>query len=414
LQPLSLFIGRRYLRAKRQNNFISFISLVSMAGIALGIAALITVLSVMNGFQKEVRAKILGVTSHIQVMGFENGLTNWRDVIDVSKRQPEIAGAAPFVMGQGMLTYSQTPRGVGVRGIDPVQENDVADIGANMKIGALTDLKPDEYGIVLGAELARALQVSMGTKLQLLIPQGSVTPAGMVPRMRSFTVVGIFSSGHYDYDLNLALIHIKDAQTLYRLEDNVSGVRLKVKDTDQAALIARQLGRVLKIDGYVTDWTQQNATYFRAVQIEKRMMFIILTLIIAVAAFNLVSTLVMVVTDKHPDIAILRTLGASPGTIMRIFMVQGAMVGLIGTALGVIGGVLLALNISSVVSFVEGLFGSRILSPEVYFITELPSDLRAADVWLTAGIAFVLALAATVYPSLRASKVNPAEALRYE
>jgi lipoprotein-releasing system permease protein len=414
LQPLSLFIGRRYLRAKRQNNFISFISLVSMAGIALGIAALITVLSVMNGFQKEVRAKILGVTSHIQVMGFENGLTNWRDVIDVSKRQPEIAGAAPFVMGQGMLTYSQTPRAVGVRGIDPVQENDVADIGANMKIGVLTDLRPGEYGIVLGAELARALQVNMGTKLQLLIPQGSVTPAGMVPRMRSFTVVGIFSSGHYEYDLNLALIHIKDAQTLYRLDDNVSGVRLKVKDTDQAALIARQLGRVLKIDGYVTDWTQQNATYFRAVQIEKRMMFIILTLIIAVAAFNLVSTLVMVVTDKHPDIAILRTLGASPGTIMRIFMVQGAMVGLIGTALGVIGGVLLALNISSVVSFVEGLFGSRILSPEVYFITELPSDLRAADVWLTAGIAFVLALAATVYPSLRASKVNPAEALRYE
>lgn len=414
MQPLSLFIGRRYLRAKRQNNFISFISLVSMAGIALGIAALITVLSVMNGFQKEVRAKILGVTSHIQVMGFENGLTNWREVIDTSKRQPEIAGAAPFVMGQGMLTYSQTPRGVGVRGIDPVQENDVADIGANMKIGALTDLKPGEYGIVLGTELARALQVSMGTKLQVLIPQGNVTPAGMVPRMRSFTVVGIFGSGHYDYDSNLALIHIKDAQTLYRLEDNVSGVRLKVKETDQAATIARQLGRVLKIDGYVTDWTQQNAIYFRAVQIEKRMMFIILTLIIAVAAFNLVSTLVMVVTDKHPDIAILRTLGASPGTIMRIFVVQGAMVGMIGTVAGIIGGVLLALNISSVVSFVEKMVGARILSPEVYFITELPSDLHAGDVWVTASIAFVMALVATLYPSYRASKVNPAEALRYE
>jgi lipoprotein-releasing system permease protein len=414
LQPLSLFIGRRYLRAKRQNNFISFISLVSMAGIALGIAALITVLSVMNGFQKEVRAKILGVTSHIQVMGFDGGLTNWRDVVDITKRQPEIAGAAPFVMGQGLLTYSQNVRGIGVRGIDPVLESEVADLGSNMKVGQLADLKPGEYGIVLGSELSRALQVQVGTKLQLVVPQGSVTPAGMVPRMRSFTVVGIFSSGHYEYDLNLALVHIKDAQTLFRLDDAVSGVRLKVNDTDRAPLIARELGRTLKIDGYVTDWTQQNATYFRAVQIEKRMMFIILTLIIAVAAFNLVSTLVMVVTDKHPDIAILRTLGATPGTIMRIFIVQGAMVGLIGTLIGVVGGVLLALNISDVVSFMERIIGTPILSPEVYFIKELPSDLKANDVWSISLIAFAMALVATLYPSWRASKVNPAEALRYE
>ena len=414
MQPLSLFIGRRYLRAKRQNNFISFISLVSMAGIALGIAALITVLSVMNGFQKEVRAKILGVTSHIQVMGFDGGLANWRDVIEASKRQPEIAGAAPFVMGQGLLTYSQNVRGIGVRGIDPVLENEVADLGSNMKVGKLADLKPGEYGIVLGSELSRALQVQVGTKLQLVVPQGSVTPAGMVPRMRSFTVVGIFSSGHYEYDLNLALVHIKDAQALFRLDDAVSGVRLKVNDTDRAPLIARELGKTLKIDGYVTDWTQQNATYFRAVQIEKRMMFIILTLIIAVAAFNLVSTLVMVVTDKHPDIAILRTLGATPGTIMRIFIVQGAMVGLIGTLIGVVGGVLLALNISDVVSFMERIIGTPILSPEVYFIKELPSDLKANDVWSISLIAFAMALVATLYPSWRASKVNPAEALRYE
>ncbi len=415
MQPLSLFIGRRYLRAKRQNNFISFISLVSMAGIALGIATLITVLSVMNGFQKEVRAKILGVTSHIQVMGFEAGLSNWRDVMDITKKQPEIAGAAPFVMDQGMLTNGQTPRAVGIRGIDPTLENEVADLGSNMKVGDLSALKPDEYGIVLGTELARALQTQMGAKLQLLVaPRGGPSIAGMVPRTRSFTVVGIFSSGHYEYDLNLALINIKDAQTLFRLDDAVSGVRLKVNDTDRAPLIARQLGKSLAIDGYVTDWTQQNATYFRAVQIEKRMMFIILTLIIAVAAFNLVSTLVMVVTDKHPDIAILRTLGATPGTIMRIFIVQGAMVGLIGTLIGVVGGVLLALNISDVVSFMERVIGTPILSPEVYFIKELPSDLKANDVWSISLIAFVMALVATLYPSWRASKVNPAEALRYE
>jgi lipoprotein-releasing system permease protein len=415
LQPLSLFIGRRYLRAKRQNNFISFISLVSMAGIALGIAALITVLSVMNGFQKEVRAKILGVTSHIQVMGFDAGLTNWRDVVDATKRQSEIAGAAPFVMGQGMLTNGQTPRGVGVRGIDPAMENDVADLGSNMKVGSLTALKPGEYGIVLGSELSRALQAQVGSRLQLVVASGGgPSLTGTMGRQRSFTVVGVFSSGHYEYDLNLALIHIKDAQTLFRLDDAVSGVRLKVNDTDRAPLIARELGKTLAIDGYVTDWTQQNATYFRAVQIEKRMMFIILTLIIAVAAFNLVSTLVMVVTDKHPDIAILRTLGATPGTIMRIFIVQGAMVGLIGTLIGVVGGVLLALNISDVVSFMERIIGTPILSPEVYFIKELPSDLKSNDVWSISLIAFAMALVATLYPSWRASKVNPAEALRYE
>ncbi len=414
MRSLSLFIGRRYLRAKRQNNFISFISLVSMAGIALGIAALIIVLSVMNGFQKEVRAKILGVAAHIQINGFENGLQNWRQVMADTRKQPEVVGVAPFVMGQGLLVLGQTVRGVGIRGIEPEQENEVADLGRDMRAGKITDLQAGEYGIVLGSELARALQAQMGGKVQLVVPQGSVTPAGMVPRMRNFTVVGIFNSGHFEYDLNLALIHIHDAQVLYRLEDNVSGVRLKVKDLDRAPLIARELARSMRVDGYITDWTQQNATYFRAVQIEKRMMFIILTLIIAVAAFNLVSTLVMVVTDKHPDIAILRTLGASPGTIMKIFIVQGAMVGMIGTAIGVIGGVLLAINVSAVVSSVEKLFGFHILDPGVYFISELPSDLHWDDVGFIAVIAFAMALVATLYPSLRASKVNPAEALRYE
>lgn len=385
-----------------------------MAGIALGIAALIVVLSVFNGFQKEVRARILGVTSHVTINGFENGLADWQRIADAAKANPEVRGVAPFVMGQGLLTYSQSVRGVGIRGIDPVLEPTVADMVGELRIGKLTDLQPGTYGIVLGAELSRALQAPMGTKIQLVIPQASMTPAGMVPRLRSFTVVGIFSSGHYEYDLNLALIHIKDAQVLYRLEDNVSGLRLKISDPQSAPLVSRSLAQKLKVDGYVSDWTRDNAQYFRAVQIERRMQFLVLTLIMMVATFNLVSTLVMVVTDKHPDIAILRTLGASPGTIMRIFIVQGAMVGLIGTVIGVVLGVVLAFNISAIVSGIESLFGLQILSKEIYFISELPSDLHWNDVTLVGVMAFVMSLVATLYPSWRASKVNPAEALRYE
>ena len=385
-----------------------------MLGIALGIAALITVMSVMNGFQKEVRAKILGVSSHVQIMGFENGLDQWQTVREIAMKNPEVVGTAPFVNGQGLLSYASSVRGAMVRGIVPSDENSVADLGRDMKVGQITSLQPGAYNIILGAELARALQVSVGTKLQLITPQGSVTPAGMVPRIRSFTVSGIFSSGHYEYDSTLALIDMKDAQVLFRLGDNVSGVRLKLKDTNQARSVSRELGKSLRIDGYVTDWTKQNETYFRAVEIEKRMMFVILALIIAVAAFNLVSTLVMVVTDKYPDIAILRTLGASPGMIMKIFIVQGAVIGVIGTLIGVAVGILLALNIDVVVPFIESVAGFKVLSPEVYFLSELPSDLKWNDVWTTAVIALLLSLAATLYPSWRASKVNPAEALRYE
>lgn len=414
LIPLPLFIGLRYTRTKRRNGFVSFISAASMLGIALGITALITVMSVMNGFQKEVRARILGVAAHIQIMGFEGGLSDWQALDASTKAAPGVVGVAPFVNGQGLLAVGQSVRGVAIRGIDPSREDDVSDVGKQMRIGRLADLKPQEYGIVLGNELARALSVNVGSKIQLITPQGSITPAGMVPRLRSFTVVGVFSSGHFEYDLNLAMIHMRDAQVLFRLDENVSGLRVRVAKLDDARAIARQLQDTLKIDGYVQDWTQQNATYFRAVEIEKRMMFIILTLIIAVAAFNLVSTLVMVVRDKHPDIAILRTLGAAPGTIMRIFIVQGAIVGVIGTAIGVTGGILLALNVGSVVTAVESVFGFRVLSPEVYFLSSLPSDLRLADVWVTALISLLLALAATIYPSWRASRVNPAEALRYE
>ena len=385
-----------------------------MLGIALGIAALITVMSVMNGFQKEVRARILGVSSHVQIMGAEGGLTKWQAVRELAMKNPDVVATAPFIDGQGLLAYSSNVRGTIVRGIIPADEEAVANLGRDMRVGKLNSLVAGEYNIVLGADLARLLGVKMGTKLQLITPQGSVTPAGMVPRLRSFTVSGIFSSGHFEYDSTLALIHIKDAQVLFRLEDNVSGVRLKLNDTDRARSVSKALGDTLPIDGYVTDWTRQNKVYFQAVEIEKRMMFLILALIIAVAAFNLVSTLVMVVTDKHPDIAILRTLGASPGTIMKIFVVQGAVIGVIGTLIGVVAGVLLAVNIDVVVPFIEQVIGAKMLSPEVYYLTELPSDLRWNDVWTTVVIALSLSLAATLYPSWRASRVNPAEALRYE
>ena len=418
LQPLPLFIGLRYTRAKRQNHFISFISMASMLGIAIGIAALITVMSVMNGFQKEVRARILGVSSHVQIMGYDagpsRGLAEWPSLLAEAKKNPGVADAAPFVDGQGLLAYSSSVRGAIVRGILPNEEVKVSTLGDDMRAGKITSLVAGEYNIVLGSALARALGVTMGNKLYLYSPQSSVTPAGMVPRVRAFTVTGIFSSGHFEYDANLALIQLKDAQVLYQFGEGVSGIRLKLNETDLAPRVSRQLGDTLKFDGYVTDWTRQNATYFRAVQIEKRMMFIILTLIIAVAAFNLVSTLVMVVTDKHPDIAILRTLGASPGMIMKIFVVQGAVVGIIGTLIGVGTGIVLALNIDVVVPFIEKVIGQKVLSPEVYFLSELPSDLKWNDVWSTAVISLLLALAATLYPSWRASKVNPAEALRYE
>jgi lipoprotein-releasing system permease protein len=416
LRSLPFFIGLRYTRAKRRSGFVSFISLASMIGIALGITALITVMSVMNGFQKEVRASMISIASHIQILGDDQGkgLPDWPKLLAETRAQKDVIGVAPFVNGQGLLSIGQSVRGVGVRGIDPELEASVSDIGIKMRIGKTNDLRPGEYGIVLGSYLARALMVNIGDRIQLLTPQGTMTPVGMQPRLRSFTVVGVFSSGHYEYDLNLALIHLRDAQVLFRLGDNVTGLRVKVADLNEARSIARRLQDALKFDGVVQDWTVENATYFRAVEIEKRMMFIILTLIIAVAAFNLVSTLVMVVRDKHPDIAILRTLGASPGMIMQVFLVQGALVGAIGTVFGVVGGVLLALNVGAVVSTIESAFGFRVLSPEIYFLSSLPSDLRWADVWLTAVIALALALVATLYPSWSASKVNPVDALRYD
>jgi lipoprotein-releasing system permease protein len=414
LQPFELFVGLRYTRAKRRNHFISFISLVSMLGIALGIAALITVMSVMNGFEREIRSRILGVASHVQVLAVDGALADWRKVAAEAGTLPEVVAAAPFVSAQGLLSSGTQVRGVLVRGVVPDLEDRVADIGSHVRAGKLSDLKPGGFGIVLGADLARALHVQRGDRVTLIAPQGQVTPAGLVPRLKQFTVTGIFSVGHYEYDAGLALVRMEDAQALYRLGDAASGVRLKLADLYEAPRVARALAKVVTADAYITDWTQQNANYFRAVQIEKRMMFIILTLIIAVAAFNLVSTLVMVVTDKHPDIAILRTLGASPASVMKIFMVQGTIIGVVGTAIGVVLGVLLALNIDVVVPAVERAFNFQILSREVYYISELPSHLDWRDVWSVATVALGLAFLATLYPSWRAARVNPAEALRYE
>jgi lipoprotein-releasing system permease protein len=414
VKPYELFIGLRYTRAKRRTHFISFISGVSMLGIALGIAALITVMSVMNGFEKEIRARILGAAAHVQLLGGEGGFTDWEAISARAREHPQVTASAPFVQAQGLLSTGSAVRGVFVRGIVPRLEDQVADFSSHMVAGSLEALQPGGFGIAIGVGIARGLQLRVGEKVTLISPQGQVTPAGLMPRLKQFTVVGIFALDHNEFDSALALVRMEDAQVLYRMDGAVSGVRLKVSDIDAAPRITRELARMMPPEIFLTDWTQQNVNYFRAIQIEKRMMFIILTLIIAVAAFNLVSTLVMVVTDKHPDIAILRTLGASPGSIMKIFVVQGAVIGIVGTLIGVITGILLALNIDTVVPFVERTFGFHILSREVYYISELPSDLNWGDVWSVAAVSLGLAFVATLYPSWRAARVNPAEALRYE
>jgi lipoprotein-releasing system permease protein len=414
LRPYELYVGLRYTRAKRRTHFISFISFISILGIALGIWALISVMSVMNGFEKEIRARILGAAAHIQILGADGTVASWEPLAAAVKANPEVVAAAPFVNAQGLLTNGTTVRGVFVRGIVPELENTVADFNTHMKAGRLEDLRPGEFGIALGISLARALRLEVGDRVTLISPQGQVTPAGLMPRLKQFTVTGIFAMDHNEFDSALALISMRDAQVLYRMDSGVSGIRLKVKDLDRAPEVARDLAKTVTSDVFISDWTQQNVNYFRAIQIEKRMMFIILTLIIAVAAFNLVSTLVMVVTDKHPDIAILRTLGASPGSIMKIFMVQGVVIGMVGTILGVATGIVTAFNIDTVVPAIERLFHFQILSREVYYISELPSDLHWGDVVWTAVISLGLSFVATLYPSWRAARVNPAEALRYE
>ena len=413
-----LLIGLRYTRAQPRegaaNRFISFIALISMLGLALGVAALIVVLSVMNGFQKELRERILGVVSHVQVSSESGELADWSKVVQDVARHPRVTAAAPYVQAQGMLSFDGQVRGVLVRGILPEAEDKVADFARHMKAGKLSQLLPGEFGIVLGIELARALRARTGDKVTLLAPQGLVTPAAILPRVKQFRVVGIFEAGMFEFDSGLGLIHMADAQKLYRMEERVSGVRLKVDDLFAAPQIGRELLRYLDMDAWVSDWTRSHANFFRAVEIEKRMMFLILLLIVAVAAFNIVSTLVMAVTDKCADIAILRTLGASPQSIMAIFIVQGTLIGAVGLAAGIAGGVALALNIDVVVPALESLLGLKFLAKDVYYISDLPSDLHWSDVGTIGVVSFVLTLLATLYPSWRASRTQPAEALRYE
>ena len=415
--PYELILGWRYTRAgraTRRNGFISFISGVSMLGIALGVAALIIVLSVMNGFQKEVRDRMLSVVSHIEIYApYGAALPDLARTLAEVRANPQVIGAAPFIAAQALLARGEDMKGTIVRGIDPVLEPEVTDLVGTLKNTALTHLIPGEFGVVLGGELARSLGVREGDKVTLVAPSGQVTPAGVVPRLKQMTVVGTFDSGHYEYDSALVLMHVDDAARIFRLE-GPSGVRLKLQDLHQARTVAAELGKSLTGDLLIRDWTRQNRTWFAAVQLEKRMMFIILTLIVAVAAFNLVSTLVMTVTDKRADIAILRTLGASPHSIMGIFVVQGAMVGVIGTLAGLVLGLGVAFNIDVLVPALEHFLGATFLPKDVYLISSMPSDPQQSDILPVAIISLVLAFVATLYPSWRASQVNPAEALRYE
>ena len=415
--PYELILGWRYTRAgraTRRNGFISFISGVSMLGIALGVAALIIVLSVMNGFQKEVRDRMLGVVSHIEVFAPQGAaLPDVVRTLNEIRANPAVVGAAPFIATQALLARGEDMKGTMVRGIDPALEPGVTDLAGELKNNALAKLVPSEFGVVLGGELARALGVRSGDKVTLVAPSGQVTPAGVVPRLKQMTVVGIFDSGHFEYDSALVLMHLEDAGRIFRLE-GPTGVRVKLRDLHQARDVAAQMAGTLTGDLVIRDWTRQNRTWFAAVQLEKRMMFIILTLIVAVAAFNLVSTLVMTVTDKRADIAILRTLGASPQSIMGIFVVQGAMVGVIGTFAGLALGLGVAFNIDVLVPALEKLLSANFLPKDIYLISRMPSDPQRADILPIAVISLVLAFLATLYPSWRASQVNPAEALRYE
>jgi lipoprotein-releasing system permease protein len=412
--PYELFAGLRYTRAKRRNHFISFISGASMIGIAIGVTALITVLSVMNGFERELRTRILGMASHATISAYRGTLQDWPQVAESVSRHPDIAGVAPYIEGEGMLRVGQDLSGTLLRGVLPAEEVKVSEIGMHMTSGTLESLQDGAFNIVVGWELAQALGVEPGSKLDLMIPTASVTPAGVLPRFRRFTVSGVFKVGMYEFDRGLVLIHLGDAQTLYRMGEGVTGVRLKLHDLFRAPAVARELASSLDGTFYVNDWTRSHANFFKAVATEKMVMFIILSLIVGVAAFNIVSTLVMVVQDKQADIAILRTLGARPRAIMAVFLVQGSIIGVIGTLLGVAGGVALALNVEALVPLLQAATGQQFLDPSVYYISDLPSELKTSDVVRIGALSLALGLLSTLYPAWRASRVQPAEALRYE
>ena len=405
-------IGLRYVRAQRRNHFISFISMSSMIGVALGVMALITVISVMNGFEKELKDRILGMASHAVIEEL-NGLKDWQLVINNIKDHPEIVGAAPYFHAEGMLTKDKIVNGVIIRGILPHEETNVAIVAEKMIEGDLNDLKSTEFNIILGAELVRKLNLEIGDKVTLVAPQANFTPAGILPRLKRFTLIGIFEVGMHEFDGGLALIHMDDALRLFR-KSNPTGIRLKTNNILKAPTISREIASQLSSKYWVIDWTQRHSNFFRALKTEKTVMFVILTLIVAVAAFNIISTLVMAVSDKQSDIAVLRTLGASPKSILKIFIIQGTIIGAIGILLGVIGGVWLASNIETLVPALENMLGYKFLSPDVYYISDLPSDMHWSDVILISVVSFVLCLFATIYPAFRAANTLPAEALRYE
>nr|VFJ48353.1 MAG: lipoprotein-releasing system permease protein [Candidatus Kentron sp. FM]VFJ60437.1 MAG: lipoprotein-releasing system permease protein [Candidatus Kentron sp. FM]VFK08916.1 MAG: lipoprotein-releasing system permease protein [Candidatus Kentron sp. FM] len=414
LRPIEIAIGLRYTRAKRRNHFISFISLSSMLGVAVGVMALITVLSVMNGFEKELREKILGMVAHATIAGLDGTLRDWPTLRDRARQHAQVVGVAPYVEGQGMLTYGTSMQGVVIRGILPGEEPAISRIHEYLVTGSLDVLKDGAYHILLGTTLARTLGVTIGDKVTMVVPHANVTPAGIVPRMRRFTVAGIFEVAHAQYDSGLALVHLADGARIFRLRGRISGLRIMVPDLMDAPRVGRELARDLGGRFRVRDWTGYHANFFRAVKTEKTVMFVILTLIVAVAAFNIVSALVMVVTDKKADIAILRTLGSSPASIMWIFIVQGMIIGFVGTLLGALGGIGIAANIETIVPAIESFFEVKFLSPDVYYISDIPSDMRWPDVGVITLMAFILCVVATVYPAWRASRVQPSEALRYE
>jgi lipoprotein-releasing system permease protein len=413
-KPLIFFIGLRYTRAKRRTRFISFITFTSVLGIALGVTALITVLSVMNGFEAELRERILGMTSHASISGLDGQLRNWRSLERTLGQDSRVLGWAPYIEGQAMLNSDRRVSGVMLRGIMTDYEPRVSEVANRIVEGRLEALEPGEFGIILGSELADYLGVISGDKITVITPQLTATPAGILPRLKRFTVVGVFQVGMYEYDRNLALIQLEDAARLFRFGDAVSGLRLKLEDVFYAQRVARDLGPKLDGQYQIADWTQSHSNFFKAIQTEKRVMFIILLLIVAVAAFNIVSTLVMVVTDKRADIAILRTQGMTPRDVMGIFMVLGTIIGTFGTLLGGVGGVLLAWNVETIVPAIERLFGIHFLSADVYYISELPSKLIWSDVCRITGMAFLLSALATIYPAWQASRIKPAEELRYE